>query len=86
MSLSDYPADSFSQYLLDALKRLPPTRRYWVGYSGGRDSSVLLHALAGLRAHFFDDLEIRVVHVDHGLSVHAGTWSQHCAEMCAALA
>jgi len=56
-----------------------------VGYSGGRDSSVLLHALAGLRVHLPGDLEIRAVHVDHGLSAHAGAWSQHCAVMCSAL-
>ena len=47
---------------------------------------MLLHALAGLRAHLPDDPEIRAVHVDHGLSVHAAAWSQHCATVCAALA
>ena len=57
-----------------------------MGYSGGRDSSVLLHALTGLRAHLPGDLEIRAVHVDHGLSAHAGAWSQHCAAVCSALA
>ncbi len=86
MSLSVHPADPFSQYLLDALKPLPPSRRYWVSYSGGRDSSVLLHALVGLRAHLQCDLEICAVHVDHGLSAHAGAWAQHCAAVCAALA
>jgi len=32
--------------LLDQLAQLPPARRYWVAYSGGCDSTVLLHALA----------------------------------------
>lgn len=86
MSISADLADALSSHLLVTLKRLPATPRYWVGYSGGRDSSVLLHALAGLRPSLSDDSEIRVVHVDHGLNVHAGTWSQHCVEMCAALA
>ena len=57
-----------------------------MGYSGGRDSSVLLHALVGLRVHLPGDLEIRAVHVDHGLSDHARAWSQHCTAVCAALA
>lgn len=57
-----------------------------MGYSGGRDSSVLLHALTGLRARLPGDLEIRAVHVDHGLSAHAGAWSQHCAAVCSTLA
>lgn len=85
MSIPAYPTDTFPQHLLDTLKCFPPTRRYWVGYSGGRDSSVLLHALAGLRADLPGDLEIRAVHVNHGLSVHAAAWSQHCETVCAAL-
>lgn len=56
-----------------------------MGYSGGRDSSVLLHALAGLRPHLPDDSEMRAVHVNHGLSAYADTWSQHCASVCSAL-
>lgn len=56
-----------------------------MGFSGGRDSSVLLHALAGLSAHGLNDIDIRAVHVDHGLSVQAGAWAQHCAAVCATL-
>ena len=85
MSIRARLIDPFSHHLLDALNRLPSARRYWIGYSGGRDSSVLLHALAGLRPHLPDDLEICAVHVDHGLSPHASAWSQHCATVCAAL-
>ena len=36
--------------ILDFLLRFPPTRCYRVALSGGLDSTVLLHALAGLRA------------------------------------
>ena len=85
MSIRARLIDPFSHHLLDVLNHLPSTRRYWIGYSGGRDSSVLLHALAGLRPHLPGDLEICAVHVDHGLSPHAGAWSQHCATVCAAL-
>ncbi|HET7268875.1 MAG TPA: tRNA lysidine(34) synthetase TilS [Oleiagrimonas sp.] len=51
-----------------------------VGFSGGPDSSALLHALAALpqaRAR-----GLRAVHVDHGLSSDSQTWAQHCVAFC----
>ncbi|MFZ4077189.1 MAG: tRNA lysidine(34) synthetase TilS [Legionellaceae bacterium] len=50
-----------------------------VGYSGGLDSTVLLHVLAS------DPLlssKIEAVHVHHGLSVHASDWQKHCESWC----
>lgn len=55
-------------------------RALLVGYSGGLDSSVLLHALAlhpesrtsGLRA----------IHVHHGLNSDADAWAAHCQRNC----
>lgn len=50
-----------------------------IGYSGGLDSTVLLHALAS------DPLlssKIEAVHVHHGLSVHATDWQKHCESWC----
>ncbi|MDX1250874.1 MAG: tRNA lysidine(34) synthetase TilS [Gammaproteobacteria bacterium] len=79
------PADAFLERLLGALNHLPPTRRWWVAYSGGRDSTVLLHTLAGLRPLLPADLELRAVHVDHGLSRHSGEWARHCEAACAVL-
>jgi tRNA(Ile)-lysidine synthase len=65
----------------DFLRRHPPGRRLCVGYSGGLDSTVLLHLLAGLRGEF----ELSAVHVHHGLSPHADAWAEHCIRQCAAL-
>lgn len=47
-----------------------------VAYSGGRDSTALLHATVAAAA----PLGIRVValHVHHGLSAHADAWLAHC--------
>jgi tRNA(Ile)-lysidine synthase len=59
---------------------LPRRGRLTVGYSGGLDSTVLLHLLAGLRAsHGFS---LRALHVHHGLSPHADAWSAHCGRQC----
>ena len=54
-----------------------------VALSGGRDSSVLLHALAGLRER--TGWQLRAVHVDHGLQPAAAAWARHCAAFCASL-
>lgn len=54
-----------------------------VAYSGGLDSTVLLHRLASdpaIRAR-----GLRAVHVHHGLHADADVWATHCTEACAAL-
>ncbi|MCW8919149.1 MAG: tRNA lysidine(34) synthetase TilS [Gammaproteobacteria bacterium] len=71
------------EQLLPILQRLPATDRYWLAYSGGLDSSVLLHALARLGAAL--PAPLSVLHVDHGLSLHSAAWSARCREQCAAL-
>ncbi len=64
-----------------ALSRLPETTRYWVAYSGGLDSHVLLHAMAALREHL-QPVGLGVVHVNHGLHGDALAWAGHCARIC----
>ncbi|MGD8311841.1 MAG: tRNA lysidine(34) synthetase TilS [Gammaproteobacteria bacterium] len=60
-----------------------PAPHYWVAYSGGLDSHVLLHALAGLRERLVG--ELGAVHVNHGLQAAAGRWEAHCAAVCSDL-
>lgn len=51
-----------------------------VAFSGGLDSTVLLHRLAGdaaLRAR-----GLRAWHVDHGLQPDADAWQRHCERVC----
>jgi tRNA(Ile)-lysidine synthase len=73
------PAD-----LRQALQRCPPVSRYWIAFSGGLDSSALLHAMATLRSGW-SGMQLAALHIDHGLSPSCGLWSRHCAELCAAL-
>lgn len=63
--------------------RLGPDVRLCLGYSGGLDSSVLLHVLAGLRRDL--GFTLSAVHVHHGLSVHADDWAEQCRQTCARL-
>ncbi len=67
--------------LQQALAKIPRTHRYWVAYSGGPDSHALLHALAALRTEI-SGIELRAVHVNHGLLPAAPGWQIHCAEAC----
>lgn len=51
-----------------------------IGFSGGLDSTVLLHRLAhapAMRAH-----GIAAIHVHHGLHAEADAWAEHCRKCC----
>ena len=54
-----------------------------VGYSGGLDSTVLLHALHHLARG--GNYRIAARHVHHGLSGQADAWAESCVQFCAAL-
>ncbi len=56
-------------------------RRYRVALSGGLDSTVLLHALATLRAQF-PAMRLDALHVDHALQDESGDWARHCRALC----
>ena len=53
-----------------------PVNRYLVAFSGGLDSTVLLHALAG--SGDVHGMPLVAVHVNHGLQVAADDWEAHC--------
>jgi len=51
-------------------------RRFLVAFSGGIDSSVLLHALAsGMKEH---QTPVVAIHINHGLHEDAADWAAHC--------
>lgn len=52
---------------------------WWVGFSGGLDSTVLLHALA----HLHLPVHLRALHINHQISPNADTWQAQCAGFCA---
>ena len=51
-----------------------------VAYSGGRDSTALLHAT--LKAAQAQGLSVAALHVHHGLSPQADAWLAHCEAQC----
>lgn len=58
--------------------------RFAVAYSGGLDSSVLLHLTH--RYATLQHLPIYAFHVHHGISPNADTWLNHCQDTCNNLA
>ncbi len=62
-------------------ERLGRPERYVVAYSGGLDSTVLLHSVA-----HSPDVPVKAVHVDHQLQPESGDWARHCRRTASALA
>ena len=58
-------------------------KTYWVAYSGGLDSSVLLSLFAELRRQL--PIKLKAIHINHGLSPNASTWASLCATQCQSL-
>jgi tRNA(Ile)-lysidine synthase len=59
---------------------LPPDAAVCVAFSGGLDSTVLLHAMARLHGH-----RLRAVHIDHGLHADSSSWRVHCEQQVRSL-
>ncbi len=57
--------------------------RLVLAFSGGLDSTVLLHALASLQGQHH--IRLLAVHIDHGLQEDSANWSAHCKEAAQAL-
>lgn len=58
----------------EALQRHPAEGQLWLGFSGGLDSTVLLHLLDKAGISF------QALHIHHGLSAEADQWQSHCAQ------
>jgi tRNA(Ile)-lysidine synthase len=56
--------------------------RYLVGFSGGLDSTVLVHAL---KRAVDDATPVIAVHINHGLHPDAGAWEAHCRHIAGTL-
>ncbi len=66
---------SLRERLRSALAEVP-YRRLFVAFSGGLDSTVLLHVGLALEA------DVVALHVNHGLHPQANAWERHCADFC----
>lgn len=70
-----------SRQLAHRLLQLPESRHYIVAFSGGLDSTVLLHSLNLVISEL--NATLAAIHVDHGLSPISHQWARHCQAFCA---
>ncbi|HQS91567.1 ATP-binding protein, partial [Polaromonas sp.] len=66
--------------LYAALAKLKDNQPFAVAYSGGADSTALLHAAALQWPG-----RVSAIHIHHGLQAAADDFERHCAGTCAAL-
>lgn len=67
--------------LKKALQSIPNSNSYFVAFSGGMDSSLLL-TLASRYLSECRQAKVLAIHVHHGLSEHADLWQSHCEKVC----
>jgi len=74
----DGDGERLSAMITSFLSELLTYQTLYVGFSGGLDSTVLLHVLSQtpLRP------KLVAVHVNHGLSINANMWALHCQRFC----
>ncbi len=77
-----FSSESLLQILAQLAAEAGPPRRYVVAFSGGLDSTVLLHALATSAADHH--IALLAVHINHGLQTAADAWGDHCRAMAEA--
>ncbi len=53
---------------------------FLVGFSGGIDSTVLLHEL--YLQSLKNKIHIRAIHINHNINKYSNKWSKHCKKIC----
>jgi len=61
----------------------PKPNHYFVAYSGGVDSTVLLYLMTQLQAQY--GFGLTALHVNHNIHVDSQAWADHCRHFCAQL-
>lgn len=72
---------NINQFSAQLDEQLGTKRQLLLAFSGGLDSSVLLHLLVQWRQQH-PGSSLRAVHVHHGLSRFADEWVVHCQQQC----
>jgi len=67
--------------LKEFLDSFSDSKKIIISYSGGIDSSVLLHLLFSIRENLKQSLE--VIHINHGLYEKSDDWERFCKKECA---
>lgn len=79
-----FSAQAFAEQLFSDLA-LSKKGHFYVAYSGGIDSTVLLHLLLQVSQQPDTDISVTALHVDHGLQSESAEWAEHCVQVCSEL-
>src|SRR5687767_12695896 len=71
-----------SAELLRACPQLASAKNILIGFSGGLDSTVLLHLISTMHTQKKLAARVSALHVNHGLQAAADAWQQHCTAIC----
>ena len=66
--------------LRDCLSQIEKSKTICIAFSGGIDSTVLLHAVKAICGETQHSL--RAIHINHQLHSDSLVWSQHCVDQC----
>ncbi|PPI88686.1 tRNA lysidine(34) synthetase TilS [Candidatus Pantoea edessiphila] len=55
--------------------------RVVIAFSGGLDSTALLHYLS-IWHKVHPQSNLRAIHINHGLNINANSWASHCRKLC----
>lgn len=69
------------EYLKNYLLQFQTASTIWIAYSGGLDSSVLLHLMAKLASQEKIGM-LKAIHINHGWHVDAEQWAARCQKVC----
>ena len=78
--MSNRPLAFTAERLLQTLRSFTPVSAYIVGFSGGADSTALLHALNSIKDKL--GVPLSAVHINHGLHDDAGVWQSQAENFC----
>jgi len=84
-NILDHISKKLVEYQQDALTKDTPVNRWVVAYSGGVDSTVLLHTVVEANKLSPHPLPIVALHVNHQLSDDSDAWHYHCQSVATSL-
>lgn len=82
MSATDTVVESLVESLATKLLLYSRAKRWFVAFSGGLDSTVLLHATREVCSKYPGMPALSAIHIDHGLHASSGDWAEHCQRLC----
>ena len=64
-------------------KNIDLSKNMFIAYSGGPDSTALLHLLSTVDLN--EKAKVQAIRINHNLSKYSDSWERHCIEQCSKL-